>query len=90
MATTYLDLLAKMQEQGLEALKQTQSAYLESLTAARKMVEAMPNLPAAPKLEGLPTVVELTELNAQFLDRVVEQQKAYARQLAEVFAPISK
>jgi hypothetical protein len=79
-----------MQEQGLEALKQTQSAYLESLTAARKMVEAMPNVPAVPKLEGLPTVAELTALNTEFLDKVVEQQKTYAKQLAEVFAPIHK
>jgi hypothetical protein len=90
MASTYLDLLAKMQEQGLDALKQTQSAYLESLTAARKMVESMPNLPPMPAIEGMPTVAQITELNTAFLDRVVEQQKTYAKQLADVFAPIVK
>ncbi len=90
MASAYLDLLAKMQEQGLEALKQTQSAYLESLSTARKMVEKLPAPPQMPAIEGMPTIAELTELNSQFLDRVVEQQKAYAKQLAEVFAPIAK
>jgi hypothetical protein len=89
MASTYLDLLSKMQEQGLEALKQTQSAYLESLTTARKMIETLPAPPQLPTIEGLPTVAELTELNAQFLDRVVEQQKSYAKALADVFAPIA-
>jgi hypothetical protein len=89
MASTYLDLIAKMQEQGLEALKQTQGAYLESLTTARKMVEKMPAPPQLPTIEGMPTVAELTELNTAFLDRIVEQQKAYAKQLADVFAPIS-
>ena len=89
MASTYLDLLAKMQEQGLEALKQTQSAYLESLSTARKMIEKLPAPPALPAIEGMPTVAELTALNSEFLDRVVEQQKSYAKQLAEVFAPLT-
>ncbi len=89
MASTYLDLIAKMQEQGLEALKQTQGAYLESLTAARKMVEKLPAPPQLPTIEGMPTVAELTDLNTAFLDRIVEQQKVYAKQLADVFAPIS-
>ncbi len=88
MASTYLDLLAKMQEQGLEALKQTQSAYLESLSTARKMIETLPSAPPMPAIEGLPTVAELTELNSEFLDRVVTQQKTYAKALADVFAPI--
>jgi hypothetical protein len=93
MASTYLDLLTKMQEQGLEALKQTQSAYLESLAAARKVVEAMPMpvpMPQMPVIEGVPTLAELTDLNVAFIDKVVEQQKAYAKQLADVFAPVVK
>jgi hypothetical protein len=89
MASAYLDLIAKMQEQGLEALKQTQGAYLESLSTARKMIEKLPVPPQMPAIEGMPTVAELTDLNTQFLDRIVEQQKAYAKQLADVFAPIS-
>jgi len=78
-----------MQEQGLETLKQTQAAYLESLATARKMVEKLPAPPQMPAIEGMPTVAELTDLNTQFIDRLVEQQKSYAKQLAEVFAPIT-
>ncbi len=93
MASTYLDLLAKFQEQGLDTLKQAQSAYVDTLASTRSMVEklpAMPAMPAMPAIEGLPTVEELTELNSAFLDKVIEQQKAFAKQLAEVFAPIAK
>ena len=90
MASTYLDLLAKFQEQGLDTLKQAQSAYVESLTSTRAMVEKMPTLPKLPKIDGVPTIEELTELNTEFLDRVVAQQKAFAKQLADVFAPLAK
>jgi hypothetical protein len=90
MASTYLDLLAKFQEQGLDTLKQAQSAYVETLNSTRSMVEKMPTLPKVPTIEGLPTIEELTELNTEFLDRVVAQQKAFAKQLADVFAPIAK
>lgn len=90
MASTYLDLLAKFQEQGLDTLKQAQSAYVESLTSTRALVEKMPTLPKLPAIEGVPTIEELTELNTEFLDRVVAQQKAFAKQLADIFAPIAK
>lgn len=89
MASTYLDLIAKMQEQGLEALKQTQNAYIESLSSARTMIEKLPAPPQMPAIDGMPTVAEITALNTQFLDRIVEQQKMYAQQLADVLAPIS-
>ena len=75
MASTYLDLLAKFQEQGLDTLKQAQSAYVESLTSTRAMVEKLPTMPKLPTIDGIPTIEELTELNTEFLDKVVAQQK---------------
>jgi hypothetical protein len=93
MAATYLDLLAKMQEQGLDVLKQAQKAHIDALAAAREAVEKLPTLPqmpAMPTIEGLPTIAELTALSNSFVSSVVEQQKSYASQLAEVFAPIKK
>jgi hypothetical protein len=90
MASSYLDLLAKFQEQGLDTLKQAQSAYVESLTTTRSMVEKLPAMPQMPTIEGFPTIEELTELNTEFLDKVVAQQKAFAKQLSDVFAPITK
>ena len=93
MAATYLDMIVKLQDQGLDILKQTQKAHLEALTSVREFVEKLPTapqMPAFPALEGLPTITQLTELNNSFLSSVVEQQKSYASGLAEVFAPIKK
>jgi flagellar capping protein FliD len=90
MASTYLDLIEKLQEQGLETLKTAQTSYINSLTAVRELVEKLPTAPQLPTIEGFPTLAQLTELNTQFLDRVSDQQKAYAKQLADVFAPLEK
>jgi hypothetical protein len=87
MPATYAEFLAQMQEQTLESLKAVQNSYLQSLTAARELVEKLPKVPSFPTVEGVPTVAELTELNTQFVDKVVEQQKAYAKQLADIFTP---
>ncbi len=87
MPATYLELLAQMQEQGLESLKAVQSAYLQSLTSAKEMVEKLPASAQLPTIPGVPTIAELTELNTQFVDKVVAQQKAYAKQIADVFTP---
>jgi hypothetical protein len=87
MAASYVEFLAQMQEQTLESLKAVQGAYLQSLTAARELVEKLPSTPQIPTVEGIPTIAELTELNTQFVDKVVAQQKAYAKKLADVFTP---
>lgn len=89
MAASYLELVAQMQEQTLESLKAVQGAYLQSLTAAREIVEKLPAAPKLPTIEGIPTISELVELNTKFVDKVVAQQKAYAKELADVFTPVS-
>jgi hypothetical protein len=87
MPATYAEFVAQMQEQTLESLKAVQNAYLQSLTAAREIAEKLPKAPAFPAIEGIPTVAELTELNTKFVDKVVAQQKAYAKELADIFTP---
>jgi hypothetical protein len=90
MASPYLDLIEKFQEQSFTTLKLAQTTYLESLNSAKTMIEKMPTVPQFPKIEGLPTVAELTEVNTAFLDRVVAHQKAFAKELADVFTPVAQ
>jgi hypothetical protein len=93
MAATYIDMIAKLQDQGLDVLKQAQKAHIDALTSAREFVEklpAPPQVPQIPAIEGLPTIAQVTELSNAFVANVVELQKSYATQLAEVFAPIKK
>jgi hypothetical protein len=80
--TSYLDTLAKIQDQGIETLKQAQTVQLAAVTSLRDAAKA---LPALPKVEGFPTLAELAELNASFATKVLEQQTAFVSQLAGVF-----
>jgi len=43
MTTTYVELVSKLQEQGLTALKQVQDAHLAALTTARDVVTQIAN-----------------------------------------------
>ncbi|GAC1424937.1 MAG: hypothetical protein NVSMB64_32150 [Candidatus Velthaea sp.] len=88
MAANYLEMLAKLQEQGLEVLKQAQAAHIQSLTSVREMVEKLPAPTQLPTMEGIPSIAELTELNTKFATHVLEQQKQYATQIADLFKPI--
>jgi hypothetical protein len=47
-------------------------------------------LPNGPTIEGLPTLAQVVELNSSFATQVLDQQKAFASQLAEVFSPAVK
>ena len=86
--TSYLDTLAKLQDQGIDALKQVQTAQLTAITSLRDAAKA---LPALPKVEGFPTVAEIAEFNASFATKVLEQQAAFVSQVAGVFtAPAAK
>ncbi|GAC1421199.1 MAG: hypothetical protein NVSMB5_14200 [Candidatus Velthaea sp.] len=88
MAANYLEMLAKLQEQGLEVLKQAQAAHIQTLTSVREMVEKLPAPPQLPTMEGVPSIAELTALNTQFASHVLEQQKQYATQIADLFKPV--
>jgi hypothetical protein len=90
MAASYLEMIEKLQDQGLDALKQAQKAHIEALTQVREFVEKLPNVPQMPVVEGVPSVAQITELSTAFVEQVVDQQKAYATQLAAIFAPLSK
>ncbi|MFN2460182.1 MAG: hypothetical protein ABR591_05800 [Candidatus Velthaea sp.] len=90
MASTYVDLLAKLQSQSLDALKTAQDAHVATLTSIREVVEKLPALPSVPTVEGMPSFKELADLNASFAGAVIEQQKAYATQIADAFAPLLK
>jgi len=86
---TYLEMLAKIQTQALDNLKAIQAVQVATLTTARELVESLPtptSVPTMPTIEGLPTVAQISELNTSFASQLLEQQKAYAAQLADLFS----
>jgi hypothetical protein len=87
---TYIETLGKLQQQSLEALKQAQATQLAALGTITELAGEIPAFRPAAVVESLPTFAELTELNAAFARNVLEQQNAYASQLAGLFTVASK
>ncbi len=84
MADTYVDLISKLQQQGLNALKQAQEAHLAALSTARDIATQLATTPI-PTPDTIPSVSKLTELSSDFATQLLEQQKAYADKLATFF-----
>ena len=84
MATTYLDMISKLQQQGLQALKQAQETQLAALSTAREIATQFAAAPI-PTPDAVPSIAALTELSTSFATQMLDQQKAYANQLAGFF-----
>jgi hypothetical protein len=87
---TYLETLGKLQEQSLEALKQVQATQLAALTTIGELVSTVPPFRSPSAAGSLPTFAELSEMNASFVRSLLEQQNAYASQLAGMFTATQK
>jgi hypothetical protein len=90
MAASYIELLQKLQAQTLESLKQIQNVQVATLTTTREMVASLPTMTSVPTIESMPSVAQIAEINTQFASQLLDQQKAYATQLAELFTPAPK
>jgi hypothetical protein len=90
---TYLEILQKIQAQALDNIKQIQAAQISTLQTVREVAASLPslmNLPNVSTIEGIPTLAQVVELNSSFATQVLDQQKAFASQLAEAFSPAVK
>ena len=90
---TYLEIQEKIQNQALDNLKQIQAAQIATLQTAREVVVALPSLmslPNAAKMEGVPTLAQLTELGTSFVTQLLEQGKAFTSTFAEAVSPAVK
>jgi hypothetical protein len=89
MADTYVDLISNLQKQGLNAVKQAQDVQLAALNSLRDVAAQLASAPF-PTAENVPTPAKIVELNANFASAFVEQQKAFALQLAGFFEDARK
>jgi hypothetical protein len=83
---TYLDTVEKLQQQGLEALKQAQAAQIAAVNSFREIVSNVTaKLPGAEGLRNIPTVIsQVNELNSTFAVKLIEQQNEYVSQLVNL------
>jgi hypothetical protein len=82
----YIDTIEKLQQQGLEALKQAQAAQTAAVESFREIVgNATAKLPGAEGLRNIPTVIsQVSELNSAFAVKLIEQQNDYVSQLVSL------
>jgi hypothetical protein len=83
---TYIDTIEKLQQQGLDALKQAQAAQTAAVNSFRDIItNATSKLPGAESLRNIPTVLtQVNELNSAFAVKLIEQQNDYVTQLVSV------
>jgi hypothetical protein len=80
---TYIETIEKLQQQGIEALKQAQAAQAGAVNSFREIIgNATSKLPGAEGLKNIPTVLsQVNELNSTFAVKLIEQQNEYVTQL---------
>jgi tRNA uridine 5-carbamoylmethylation protein Kti12 len=79
--TTYLEVLQKIQNQTLDNIKQLQAVQIATFRTARELIVALPTA------KGVPTLSEVTELSSSFVNKVLDQQKVFVDELADVIKP---
>ena len=81
------ETIEKLQQQGLDTLKQAQAAQIAAVNSFREFVSnATAKIPGGERLGNLPTVVNaINELNSTYAVKLIEQQSEYVNQLISVF-----
>ena len=91
MNNTLTDTVEKLQAQGLEALKQAQAAQIAAVNSVRELVNnATSKIPSTTPLGNIPAVVtQISDLNASYAVKMLEQQNEYVNQLVNLFKTVS-
>lgn len=84
IVTSYLEVLQKIQTQTLENVKQIQAVQIATLKTARELIAALPSA------KGMPTFAQITELSSSFANQVLDQQKVFVEELADVVKPTTE
>lgn len=87
---TATDTLVKVQDQILETLASIQKPVLDAVTKlADRAGSVVPEVPAVPGADRLPTVDELIVNQFAFAEKVLTQQKDFTAELIKAVKPVS-
>jgi hypothetical protein len=91
MAVNVAEYLNKFQQEGLEAIKETQDASLKAIGSFREFGKELGEKPGAmPAFENLPTPTQLVEMSFGFASQLLELRKAYTMRIAEMIVDTQK
>jgi hypothetical protein len=87
---TLLDPVTELQDKVVSGVKSTKQPVADAVaTAVALLLERLPEVPALPYAEKLPTPVELIENQAKFATKVVNATKSVAVAAAKSAAPLT-
>lgn len=90
MSVDYIEYFAKLQEQGLAAVKQAQDASLAALTSFREIAAQFPTNTEVTPFAGIPTPAKAIEQSFDFASKLLELRKQYALHVAELLVSAQK
>lgn len=91
MTTTITDNTQAAQEQTLKAIRQAQQAVVEAVRTSAKTVEkTIPETPAVPFGDKLPTPQEIIETSFGFAEELLKAQREFAENLLTAVMPLLK
>jgi len=82
---TYLELSKQAQDQFLAAVAETQKVALQGVSLWAESAQS----PSFAVPAGLPTAEQLIDNSFGFAAKVLDAQKAFAKQVASVIAPVA-
>jgi regulator of protease activity HflC (stomatin/prohibitin superfamily) len=91
MTTTVNDYTQAAQEQTLKAIRQAQQAVVEAVrTSAKTAEKTIPETPALPFADKLPTPQEIVQMSFGFAEELLKAQREFAENLLTAATPVLK
>ena len=91
MSVNVVEYMTKLQDEGLEAIKQSQEASLAWMSSWREFTKEFSEKPGTvPTFENVPTPTQFVELSFGFANRWLELRKAFTLKVAEMVTESQK
>jgi hypothetical protein len=91
MAVNVKEYMNKFQEEGLEAIKQSQDANLKAIRSFGEFTKELSEKPGTmPTFENLPSPTQWVEMSFGFASQLLEIRKNYTMKIAEMIADTQK
>jgi hypothetical protein len=89
MSTKTTDYSQAAQEQTLAAIRQSQQAVVEAVrTWANAVEKTLPDTPAVPFADQLPTPQEIVQTSFEFAEQLLKAQRDFAESVLAAAAPV--
>lgn len=83
----YAKIAGSAADQYLAALSESQETFLKTMAPYKDFVSSLPKAPTPAFAADVPTLLEITEANFAFANKLLKQQKKFVEKLFETTVP---